>query len=1332
MKQPQLNSLYKMTKFSLLICLGLSSGLVTAGPLNISNGALEIADGVEPNVMILNDDSGSMDWTILAADDQGTYNIQNTLVDTINVFSGGVNAAYNINAPYLYIFNDGDNSDTNGVFAAPFPAGGIPAGLPNFYTLPTENALNNFNANVLDLNAAGYNNWQGVWRVRNSNYNTTYYNPNVLYEPWAGADDSGASYTNSPVNAARVDPYRVGGGTTDLTVASNLDTYLYRNTVVNFVNQLSFFYALPDNIFPASYYIWSDTDGDSVVDANDAHTLVQIRVGGACTNGAICPSSFLRPGNRTDCGGNNDPQTTVSCTSAQELQNFANWYSYYRRRELTAKGAITKVLEKETAIRVGMATINNIANNRIQVQSLNISPFSGNKNTLFDRIFSTQSAGRTPLRRNLEATGNYFACNNNNIFGTGSSNPGNTNCPVQASPAGECQQNYTILMTDGFWNGNDPTIHNADGDGQDGGTPKGPFDGGSFADNTGHTLADVAMHFYERDLHGSLQDEVPTTKRDRNRYIGVAPLPFENMHQHMSTYTIGFGVAGTRNANPDNVTSNPAQFNAGTITGWPDPTNGNAEKIDDLRHAAWNARGDFLSAANQTSLTQSLTNIFDEIQSGKGSASAVAFNSQDLQADSRIFRATFDTTLNTGNLIAQSISITGVIDTSNSLWGATPDAGAALKLDAVTGTTIDSNNRVIATYDDSNSTGIPFRWASLNANQKTLLGLPTITSNPPTLGEDRLEYLRGQIKDEGDNTQAGEFRTRPVVAGKLGDIIHSAPVFVGAPPFFGRDQAPYPVATGKLYSEFMASRAGREEAVYIGANDGMLHAFKAASDALEGGKEIFAFIPNSVFSLLSELTDSDYNHRYFVDMTPAINDVFITPTSGTNINTPSWNTVLVGGLGIAGAGYFALNVTDPNSLNDEDNIASNVMWEFEQSDDIGGVATNSLNLGGHVREPLIVMSNVDGAGSQKRWVAIFGNGYNSASASGNAELYILFLDGGLDGTWAYGSDFIKIDTGVGKAQSSDGTTPNGLGAVQAIDTDGNGTADVVYAGDYQGNVYRFNISSTTVAGLTNASNKPVQKLFTATYNGGTATQPITNRPAVIKHPQLDGYIVVVGTGSYFTVEDTTSTDIQSIYGLWDDFIDPSDSIVAINYNKLQEQMFSGTPSVISGITVDALSDVPIDFGTGAAQKQGWVIDLDATSGGSVEFPGERAVRNFLLRGNFVFVNTVIPKSGSACTTGPGSFTLGFNPVTGGSGSDAVFDINNDGVFDSDDNISGVDNAANVVSRIRSDKATLTDSSTIGNRLVSQGSDQSITSIPININTQGGKALGRHSWREIEP
>ncbi|WP_126456351.1 pilus assembly protein [Sulfuriflexus mobilis] len=1252
---------------------------LAAGTLDIAKNALEISTGVDPNILILADDSLSMDLGIITSEAGLSMHLPDTSSDFANRY---------------YYTHPSTSTDTA-------PAKNAAAFGTNTRIMPDPEFMA----------TQGLADDGGAWRAWNSDYNKIYYNPNVEYTPWKGVNTAGATYANMSETVALYDPFEPSHGSLNLTTTLS---YTAKCTLpaCTTIPALTGNFTVTD-FYPARYYTWTDSNTDGIVDASDAHTLVEIK-------SANFPKD--RAGTRTDCGGDGEASSTISCSYAQEIQNFANWFSYYRKRDLTAKNAYSKVIEPVTGARVGFITINKA--NPIQVAPMNVSINSGNKRTLMDEIFEVQPIiTSTPLRESLRDAGRYFECVADNIYGLTAASPAENptnratanNCPVFAAPAGTCQQHYTIQLSDGEWNGSSPSVGNTD---EDDGTAD--FDGGSFADTASDTLADVAMHYYERDLHG-LTDSVPTTARDRNLYRG-ATNPFRTMHQHMATYTVGLGVSGT-------LTAGPTDKN--TAFTWPDPTAGAAEKIDDLRHAAWNGRGDFLSASDSVALTSSLEDIFSEISAGTGAASSVAFNTQNLESGALIFRAFFDTTTNTGSLVAQDVSITGAISPTLR-WD------AAERLDDKTGASSDS--REIVTYNATSLAGIPFQWTDLDATQKTQLETPVVgTGTAGERGEARLNYLRGQSEKEASNNPASneDFRDRPSAGGKLGDIVHSTPVFVGEPPFRGRDQGLFPthapaipIVTTDLYSTFETMYRNRREIVYIGANDGMLHGFDANT-----GEEVMAYVPNVGFDQLTKLTDPNYTHQYFVDLSPAVNDIFADLMDGDG---KKWHTVLVGGRGAGGPGLFALDVTDPTTLDTEAEAKDKVLWEFTQADDINidtSLIADNSNLGTLISEPLIAMTNVSDGGSpsRQRWAAIFGNGYNSASTNGNAELFIVFLDGGVNGSWTHGTDYIKINTGKGKVDSADGTTPNSLGGVRGIDTDNNGTVDVVYAGDLQGNVYRFDLSGNTIGSWDLPSGNP---LFTATYKSGGPIQPITNRPIVIKHPSAAGYLVIVGTGSYFTTDDITDTSIQSIYGLWDDL---GSTINPVDYARLVEQSFTNQATAISGFTVRTLSNITIDdwAHNGSGKKEGWVIDLDVPPAGGVdgdpaEFPGERAVRNFILRGGLLFVNTVIPKSQSACTTGAGGFELGFNPANGGSGTNIIFDVNNISGFDDNDNVGGSATAmdgSNVVTGIRFDDSTPTDSSFIGNRKVTQTSDKSIRSIATN--TGNDNAIGRNSWRELE-
>jgi type IV pilus assembly protein PilY1 len=382
------------------------------------------------------------------------------------------------------------------------------------------------------------------------------------------------------------------------------------------------------------------------------------------------------------------------------------------------------------------------------------------------------------------------------------------------------------------------------------------------------------------------------------------------------------------------------------------------------------------------------------------------------------------------------------------------------------------------------------------------------------------------------------------------------------------------------------------------------------------------------------------------------------------------------------------------------------------------------------------MSNAEDGSGNKRWVVIFGNGYNSTSANGDSHLYVLFVEGGQDGVWSVNADYYKINTGYGKAESGDGTTPNGIGGIRGIDSDSNGTVDYVYAGDLQGNLYRFDLSSTTPGNWTTTP----KLLFKARYKTASGfprdvVQPITTSPIVVKHPDDTGYIVIAATGSWMTDSDATSTDIQSIYGIWDDMSNSPEVTMNSTTNQLVEQVFTNQVSQEHGYTVRTLTNNAVIWknnGANASKVKGWYTDFDLPPAGSamgVEYPGERAVRNLQLRGGLLFVNTILPKNTSACSAGTGGFELGFNPLTGGSGSKVIFDINNDGTFDYYDNAGDLDADSGIVTGIRFENGTPTDAAFIGNkRFTQEGSE--IRSMGTNTRTDIN--TGRTSWRELTP
>ena len=1305
------------------------SGQTFAGPLNLANNVLEVSSGVEPNVMLLHDDSASMDSMMITRESRGNLNVAGREYrythDDIGVASGKQAPAVNRN-----------NRNT-----------------------PTEEYLKAQGVDTTNL---------GFWRAWNSDYNFIYYNPRVTYRPWPGKNNVPTDYMDMSETNALFDPYDPTANGLDLTTVT---TYPAQCDAAECAAVGLSNFTVTD-FYPAMYYLWGtdtnsdgfadtngDTNNDGIPDADEPHQLIEIRSSG-CTTNAICPSSFTRPKlntstgfGRFDCATDNG-DGTVTCTYNEEIQNFANWFSYYRKRDLAAKAGLSNAVNNATAARIGYATIGNHNNVATEALTVNPSDPSGlsNKNTLLTNIQKSAPLGGvgTQLRRMLHESGRYLSCRDENLFGTANSSPGAANCPVLAAPQGACQANHSILMTDGDYN-RDPTsstdnpnshttfaseINNADND-----SPGSDWDSPVFGQSSldpildpSDTLADVAMHYYENDLFctgagcvlntNALNNEVPANQVDVDGHDQTPPFRIDDkMHQHMKTHTISFGVPGTGAVSPDDFDSLLTDIN--NPGPWTDPAAGAPEKIDDVIHAAFNGRGLHRGANNPVKLEKDLNEIFELIGVGAGAASAVAFNSQTLQSNSVVYRAFFNNNTNSGDLVAQRINADGTlnVDTNgNDIF----EWSASDELDIITGTNSDS--RVIITYDDngSSSQGVAFQWTGASTitgprttagTQMNLLDLP-IPANVSNVGDERLNYLRGHSANEGLVFDDGEFRVRS--ESKLGDIVHSTPVFVGEPPFTGRITSAFPGVApddpNELYSKFQSDNANRQEVVYVGANDGMLHGFNATT-----GRELFAYVPNIVFENLSDLTNPGYTHQFYVDLTPSINDIYM---------GGAWHSVLVGGLGNGGRGYYALDITNPSNFTSEANAANQVLWEFTDADDV--------DLGFSFSQPLIAMSNADtDADGEHEWVAIFGNGYNSTSADGDAKLFVLFIEEGTDGVWST-TDYVEINTEIGKAEFAAETgvaTPNGIGGIRGIDVDGNGTVDRVYAGDLLGNLHVFDISSSSETTWANSSSRRV--LFQARYDTNPTNrssngkvQPITTKPIVVSHPTSD-YLVLFATGSWMTDEDATSTDIQSIYGVWDRGTTTS-VVMSDADNELVEQEFTNIANQEHGFTVRTLSNNTVDYDdTSSPRTMGWYIDLDVPPAGSttgVEHPGERAVRNLQLRGDFLFVNTVIPKSSNPCNTGAGGFELAINPITGGSGIEIVFDINADGEFDSDDNVNNVASPANIVSGIQFDGATPSDAAFIGHYRVTQLSDKSARIM--GTNTEESSKLGRNSWREI--
>ncbi|WP_342653714.1 PilC/PilY family type IV pilus protein [Pseudomonas sp. F3-2] len=646
---------------------------------------------------------------------------------------------------------------------------------------------------------------------------------------------------------------------------------------------------------------------------------------------------------------------------------------------------------------------------------------------------------------------------------------------------------------------------------------------------------------------------------------------------------------------------------------------------------------------------------------------SAAFN-QILQTNTSVATPTVLPALGTGNSTTKYLNSLNVATWSGDLtktttsYTSTNSTGSTVQNWQASQVVPQWNQRNIQMANQAGNALLPFTWTNLGT--RSYAG---ITNLQTTLTANQVDFIKG------DTSKAtSDYRRR---ASLIGDLVNSSPVLVNSALYDATvaDTLNGTIGSNTSYTAFKTAQANRRGQVYVGANDGMLHAFRA-----DTGVETFAFIPSAVISNLSALTDKNYNsnsalHRYYVDNTPVVADVFI---SG------AWRTILVGTLGAGGNEIFALDITNPDSIT--------LLWEF--------TAQNDAELGSTFSIPVISRLHTG------EWGVIVGNGYNGNN--GKAALFVLNA--------ATGAVVSKLPTSV--------VGNNGLSSPVVLDANADGIADYVYAGDLLGNLWRFDlIGSSLTANATAASfkvafaNKP---LYTATTSdtSGAAQQSITAAPAVVAHPSAEGTIVIFGTGRYFTSADKTSTDLQTLYGIWDKQTAglAAASTPALARSSLQQQTItSQVNNAVFGSatnTIRLVSTNGVDWST----KSGWYLNLAVGN----SLLGERLVDPLSISGSVLFASTRTPVT-DVCSPGVAGWEYGLDPTTGGRTTFTVFNLRRNGTISTADNYND-----NVVSGISMAAGGVAISST-GDQKTSTPSDGD----SIIVNTGTGY-VGRQNWRVI--
>jgi type IV pilus assembly protein PilY1 len=1043
------------------------------------------------------------------------------------------------------------------------------------------------------------------WKSQFHEYNVIYYNPQVTYTPWPGY--GGRSFPSADQEFPKRHPLKKIAGAIDLDGES-----FSVNLEID---------ALPDDILQVkhAHYFQKTDSGDVylvVLDGNDKRTkyYAVTQVEGSGMAEIISKVRLVAA----------PPEEIRVDGYRQARQNFANWFTYHRRRGYRTKAAVAEVIKNLKGVRVGILSINGTA--IVPLKPVGVwkeGIYYDETTTLLHELYNCDVGGETPLREGLQDIGNYYRSNSNHLTHfSGQSVAGNAPPYFPEAEGGACQQSIAIVVTDGYYSNTIKNLNvgNADGDN------KSLYDGNCYADGLSETLADVAMYYYENDLSpdsedtpagGGLPDRVYNLELVYKRSLDKAP------HQHMVTYAMAFGVTG--NLKPDDYEADPASLHYlkkietknptyGNYPNWPENFEAKTkETIDDLFHATANGRGRLLTTDDPREMAKSLTDLTSNVLDRTGSCSSITMNKKPRQVegddDILMFQAGYTTDDWSGDVRAYRIdSITGEFLGDIPVWS----AAESLNL-------MPWNQRNILTYNGS--FGIDFDENQLTDAQKTGLGAEY---------SDLVEYIKGNAIDG--------YRLR---SSKLGDIVHSSPVL-------------------------------EEDVLYVGANDGMLHAFEIQSnqDGEIKGDEIFAYIPNVVIENLLALADPGYRHKYYVDLTPTV-------AKGNGLlGGDDFETILVGGLGKGGKGYFALDISDPGSMS-----AEKVLWEFPNAvsqDDID-------DIGFSFSRPLVVRTN--SLTDDETWVVIFGNGYDSAN--GNAALYLLNPKTG-DIIKKMVADNPTIDSG------------NGLSSPIAVDVNADEKVDFVYAGDLKGNMWKFDLTGPNAVEWKVGYNDGAydQPVFKAQGPDGTV-QPITTKPEVMLHPNGHGLMVLFGTGQFLGNSDLTNRRTQSVYGIWDygdrahypgEWGDYSNDDNREYLGTFTRDQLSNQPSNVTLLKQtsnnftflaggESDESVQLDLRVMSTDQPVWKTIYDDDPKGGPNLPdlsnigtshagwyydlpldGERIVNDVQLRDGRLAVICFRPDP-DPCSDESNSFLMELNAFTGSGPALATFDINEDGVID---------------------------------------------------------------------
>lgn len=922
-------------------------------------------------------------------------------------------------------------------------------------------------------------------------------------------------------------------------------------------------------------------------------------------------------GTRTDCAG-------ATCNLAEERQNIANWRAYNFDRIASAKTGLGAAFAAQADnFRLAYSDIYQTPANYSVMKDYGLA-----KADFYSWLDGLAANGGTPLRTALNNAGIYYSSTTNTgPWGSQPWSPPNGETP---SSHLSCRRSFTLMITDGYYT--DAFTGAGDVDSQTGTTyvhataspvqsyrytpgntsdPRntGKSDKTNGSAGTSNTLADIALKYWRTDLRPDLLNDYGTGNPS-------AP-PF---WQNMNTYMVSFGASGKMS---DTAVASAEQG----LLNWVVPVSNTPTTIDDMRHAAHNGGGDFLKVNNAAQFATDLGNVIGSIAGQQFSQAGVAASAVTLTAGTKKFVPYFVSGSWWGNLAMVDVA------TQTTQWQVIATDGNGQPTGVTTLPTPASRNVVV--WADATKQAVAFNFANITNAANNLRGANTNMQMSAGVTANVIDFLRGDRTNEGTT-----LRKRSAI---LGDIVNSTPTFIKNNTNPQYDLLPVGTQGQSTFAAYLSAKALRTEgALFVGANDGMLHAFAEGYGSNTPGRELFAYIPRSVLGKVEALSTTGYSyaHTFTVDGPMSEVDAYVTTP---NLTTPGtytgWRNLVVGTTGAGAKSVFAINASDLGNLN-----TKAVLWEINPDPAFpampGNTSTAFSELG-FVLSP--VQSGMTVSGD---WVSIFGNGYESAS--GKASLFV-------------------VETATGrliKRITTDNVTGNGLGGVRLV-LNSNKQIIGAYAGDLKGRLWKFDFTTANSSGW--ALGNGGIALFTAM--NGAVPLPITAQPAVVERTDqtayLPSYMVTVATGKLFDIGDNAVPSVsQAAYGLWDR--KPfgsvgSDTISDTTLEPVQQTL---------GATVAGKAFVAMSYATAGVTsidwttKRGWKIPFNLAARA-----GQRtvdAVETFL---KVVKIDTVTPDaSASSCKASQSNgLNLVVDPLTGICRAGGTLDTNNDGLIDANDN-----------------------------------------------------------------